>query len=296
MEINLRLLGDITIICGFCFALGKALDLYLLKRQKSKLHIWLEKKWFWLDEQKIPDLFSIVARRTINVFQWVFGKKLFSWRVITLSVIISIFLTSLALFLGSYLDNNSDFEIRSVLISLLSGRRSMILLYGVNYVFDLLTLLITFRLLLYIAEKRNFSRILLIGLDSFLALILAIFVVPLYLVFDSSGLKMSISNRIVRWFEYMYAGFTPVYIMGNFTYTSVCYSATSFIPTFIYLSFLFLLFLSKYVLVFFKWISSGFLLRAIEEDPEKLQVFTLTGTLFGLFGAFLKVIFHFMSQ
>lgn len=300
-------LTDFAVICGVCFTIGRAIDLYLLKGHKSKLHDWLLAKWLWLEEKKIPDFPAIVARRTIKGFQWVFGKKIFSLRAILLSIMISVCLTTFALIIGARLDIG-EWELQWLIDPV--SWITLFIYWGVNYIGDFITALITLKLLLVLSNSSSLKRIFLIILDGFLALVCCILVLltitNLFLIFVFSAsiddLLISIDYFLNFTIEYL-AFFrlspfdeieTEIGGMG-FRIGMVIYSSTTFIPTIGYLSFLLFLMLGKSVLNISRGISKAFLLRAVDDEPHKLQVFTLTATLFGLLGGIAKAISHFLG-
>ena len=100
------LLGNLIIIFGIFFTLGKAFDLYLLKAHKEQLRSRLQSWWLWLDDQKIPNFPKIVANGTIKKVEALLGTKnqLISARFLFISIILSILLTSSITALGILID------------------------------------------------------------------------------------------------------------------------------------------------------------------------------------------------
>ena len=311
MNSTLQTLGIIVALGTFGFTLGKALDLYLLKKHKGKLHARLERSWFWLDEKKIPDFPSIVAQWSINAIHWIFGKRLFSWRVLFLSLTPSIILTAIALFLGSYL----QMVIEGLLFhyQIINIGETLVLM-SINYLFDLLTCIITFRILHTLTKQHSFTfRLGTILFDGSLALICAIMVFPSFMIMTTLlnqfkptanivGINFNVHKETLLWLSdiincmpYSIETFRNCFDPSRTSIVVFVYSATTLIPTLLYLSFILFMIISKYTLIFTKWITGGFLLRAVDDEPHKLQVFTLTGTFLGVLAGLAKLVQFFLT-
>jgi len=84
---------------------------------------------------------------------------------------------------------------------------------------------------------------------------------------------------------------------SDYTHSEIFFylALTTLIPTFIYQIVILFLTVAKAVLVVFRKISLGFFLRVLDDEPEKLQVFTLTGTFIGVLGGLAKMVAHFIG-
>ena len=306
MNSTLETLAIIIAIGGFSFTLGKALDLYLLKKHKGKLHGWLEKWWFWLEEKRVPDFIPTVAKHTISFIHFLFGNKLFSWKFLTRSVSFSFILTTHAMILGRILTFKPQDE-TSISYESIWLVYDILMFFIINYAYDFATCIITLWALHKLSQKQSFSsRLFVIATDFFLALLFAFMVVPtlsLLLIYIQPNyyFRDGFLDPFVHWV-------CDIMCFGDIRSSSECleridkilplifYSATTLTPTLFYLSFILFLIISKYTLIFTKWITGGFLLRAVDDEPNKLKVFTLTGTLLGVLAGLAKLVEFFLTD
>jgi hypothetical protein len=155
-----------TLIAGLSavfVSLGTAFDRLMLRRQKVALHTSLVSWWVRVHEASLRDLSRDAANRLraiINVFpenkRWLY--------VFISSIVISALITTLAQYAGELIDFDGHFE----------WRLPMWLYYVINYLFDLLTVLVTYKLVGIVARGNMLQSLLAICTDAFLALVLAV--------------------------------------------------------------------------------------------------------------------------
>ena len=237
------------------------------------------------------------------------------WEDLSNPLLVSTILSLLAITVGYFFErsekefvenffNNylSDFEKSKTFIRDQVHKNNIIAaILLVNFFLDYISVYVTIRVIKVIAKGKNFFSMIAIIVDSSFAIVCALLVVPLgklmvaltgYPVIPTfAGEIEFVRNLIVSVFQF-FSGNLP---FESVNWSVVFFISTTLIPTLFYLSLVLILLISKYTLMFTKWVTGGFLLRAIDDEPHKLQVFTLTGTFLGVLGALAKVIQHFLS-
>lgn len=153
---------------GFVSALGIAFDRILLKRHKSQMHIMLVRWWVLLEDIRLPNLHSLMANYTVRVLKRIFLVKFGIWKAIIVSMTISFVLTTLAVLFGLHFEANSIDHGSWFVLPHFS-------VYVLNYFFDALTIIITFKLLKIISRIKIHTAILVAGVDIAIAFSLMTF-------------------------------------------------------------------------------------------------------------------------
>lgn len=282
------------LVLAVIITLGRAFDAALRKTHKIKLYHWLQDSWLWLDEQEIPDFLSVVAKRNLATIHRFIGKRLFSRKVIIRSFLISTSITSIVLFLGGTF---SAIHAVNSLEGLLFSLCGLVLLIPSNYLLDIISCAFTIKIISVLSNRISFLKSSgLIFFDGLIACICASLVVPaLFVVYQMHGpfsvelLGENLNTELTEpsiYFDSIenvedYSLADPKTLVLGFTYYTtnfILYSSTTLFPTLAYLSVLIFLILAKYFLIFFKWITSKYLLLFVDDEPHKLQVGTLTAT------------------
>lgn len=300
----------IATLAALLSGIGFAIDKWLLKRHKKKLHSRLTDWWVHLDDTKLPDLPAWMASATLRSVRPVLRSKA---RFIAATSTISVLLTLNALVLGpviagyasSYLD-----ELRKG--TWLFDVEVLRMFLPINLLCDTLTLLVTIKVLRVVARGRPIHSGAAIILDLFLAVgfawacgaISAAFLEysgMYYDVFLKDGWFLAPLNVLVAGtFEMMNhtAQTVDLLLSGSASDDAVAFvlfSTTTLLPTLAYLFVLLIMLLGKLLLGIFKRTLAYALERAADDEPEKLQVVCLTATLLSLLAIFAKTIAHFVG-
>ena len=107
----ITILGYITALCSLGFILGKAADLFLIKKQKGELYIKIESLWKWLKGKSVANLSFMAAQSVLRFYRTAFASdnpKKFLIRLF----LISSFLTTLIFSLSwwFHIDNLLEWE------------------------------------------------------------------------------------------------------------------------------------------------------------------------------------------
>jgi len=279
---------------------GIALDRLLLLRQKTLLANWATRWWDYIDDLPIRD----VSRDLISVFlgtvYWARGPNWVSKRFIVTSLIFSITLTSVAIVIGEYIYlkdwNQAVFERFLVWRTLI--------LFAVNYVLDMSTILLTVLILRIALSAHWIFRLSLLILDVVLAICLSFLC---YGIADAmfspvspgmfSGTWEGFGSNLATYLKHFdYLGiidwsvidwtFGDILVL-NWTHEgfhsgnleTFLYSSTTLIPSAGYALLLIAILFSLAALHIARFLPLQLLALSVETDKS---VFYCTGTLFGL--------------
>jgi hypothetical protein len=132
----------------FAFAaLGGVIDSLLLIRHRSALHTSMVRWWTMIHDTSIPALPALAARRVLTLGKFIFPWKLLSWQAAVACIIISWSLTSAAFLLGDIIDGQPWHRLPSQL--------PLAPVYFANFPYDLLTILVTVRVLQLLRTSPN---------------------------------------------------------------------------------------------------------------------------------------------
>ena len=132
---------------AFC----KLLDSWMLNRQKRRLHDLMSSWWVGLAETRVPELHRFMAARTIKIAERVYTEGRSRRRIFVRLLCTSFALTTTALILGFLASALSVLEkVRDVLSA---GLFFVVSMFLINFTFDLITSVITFRILKGIRDK-----------------------------------------------------------------------------------------------------------------------------------------------
>jgi hypothetical protein len=172
----------------------------------------------------------------------------------------------------------------------------------INLVFDTATGLVTVKVLSVIHRSTPCKAIALIVIDIILAFLFAIscFTFAMFFIKDlNTEVFVEVPTRVYRNITNLVFGEPEVLIIDDIELFSIrlwgiLFAGTTLIPTFIYLTLLATLIISKAILGIGIRVTKYFLERATEVDKSKdLAVFTITGSLFSvivlLLTAFMKL-------
>ncbi len=251
--------------------IGIVIDRLLLNRTKGTLHQNLLKYWIRLDESNIPDLVTIMARVGISAIQFVFRPNSSLLFKTVISFTLSGMITLLAILIGEIL--SSSYQPFS---NLTYQPFIVFQLIAINFPFDLLTVVITYHLLIKISEERAVNQAYLIFLDIIAASVCAILCgIFALLWFDS---KYTFFEMLRRLFSYILILLEPAGTTGSDSAIIGAYVSTTLIPTMSYMILLFFLILTKPIIIFGKKYAAYFIERVTEvKDHRELIVFTLLG-------------------
>jgi hypothetical protein len=262
----------IIILCTLPAGLGVIIDRLMLNRHKGRIHDALLRYWVHLDELSFPDIWRVFAAYAIRFFTRIFGKRIRSFRCIITIILVSFCLTFCAILLGILIEIQTIGGIVKFL-----GLWGLIGLFFINLIFDTATGLVTAKVLSVIHHSTPAKAIALIVLDIILAYIFAIAcATPPHLYFDMT-LTDTVSFLAIGIIEHLVTFSSEIQSIIFF------YCGTTFIPTFIYLTILATLIISKAILGIGIRFTKYFLERATEVEKSKdLAVFTLTGSFFSV--------------
>lgn len=155
-------LNNIIAFSAFSAAFGIVFDRILLKRHKSQMHTMLVRWWVLLDNIALPNLHSLMADYTVRIINNSFLVRLGIWQAFVISLAISFMLTTFATHFGLHLEN-STIDYGSWL------QLPHFSMYFLNYFFDALTIIITYKLLKLISRSRFHIAVLVAGVDMAIA-------------------------------------------------------------------------------------------------------------------------------
>lgn len=163
---------DILSIIFICFiATGLSIDRLMLYKHKNifynKILFW----WVWLDNTDIKDLPKEFAKNTLEAIS---KRKKYFWSKNTLLILIIFFwlIPSVLFLLGLLIELEFNFF---ELFNLGGVPLPIFTVYLINVPFDVITLLITYKVIYIISERNYFEALIVIVLDVLLALMLAVF-------------------------------------------------------------------------------------------------------------------------
>lgn len=306
-------------------AAGLALDELLLKRQANSIRSVLTTFWVHIEDLRIRDVPVDVARIFVSCVDRIFGSPTITLRWIARSVFVSVVLTSLSIlapfviqyvifnfFLGNFLGDLDKSEVRKIyfympslpyLIEYVYKLRPFYI-YPINYVFDFATVYITYGLAkAFITTKSVIVRALLVVVDFVGALALAIgcYFVCVFVVQDVwelhrngdawGGLLQAIGAKP------LYSPVTDTPHSKNFEIVAISrvlpagsvlfYSATTLLPTAVYLIILSVALLAVLTIRTVKFVVLQTLALSIETDKS---IFFYTGALLALINIVVRLV------
>ena len=281
--------------------MGVGIDRFLLNRHKGVIHNKLLAMWVWLDDFRIPEFHKFMAESAVRAYRRVMGTKALSWRPWVIALEASVLLTLLAIFVGGHVALSDPNIAAAVRVPGPPGGINLawwlLAFVGVNFIFDVVTVIVTVLILRKIARTNVLAGVLLITVDLGLAFLFAILCLRTLGVCESvmlgrglaGGPSISDSYEVVVNTLSLSAGLGSEYLYGI-----GLYALTTFIPTGLYLLFLLLLIPARASLYLGKRAVMYFCEKGTEpDDPKDMIVFTLLGTFFSLVGLLLKGL-HFL--
>jgi hypothetical protein len=128
-------------------ALGAVVDRFLVTRHRSALHTAMVRWWTKIYDTSIPELPASAARRVLKLGKFIFPWKMLSWQASVACIIISWSLTSAAFLLGKIIEGEPWHKLPSEL--------PLATVYFANFPYDLLTILLTVRVLQLLSASPN---------------------------------------------------------------------------------------------------------------------------------------------
>lgn len=125
-------------LCVAISGLGAGIDKLLREHQRTIISEVVFKWWVMIDKLKIPDIPTAIAKMFLRAEKAIFGSRILSLRWLLSTVVVSFLFTFTALFMGDFLFYG---EFQSAFDNIV--KRNPIIVFPVNYFFDVLTLLIT---------------------------------------------------------------------------------------------------------------------------------------------------------
>lgn len=261
--------------------IGAFIDRWMTKHQKSTLHSLLAKWLERLENTSIPNLPRGIAQWGLDFcgrylrfgsrFQDVFPRLL----------LLSILLTTVAWIIGRIIDEASG---GTLFISNLHWSlylASLPISIALNAPFDVVTTYVTMHILKEVESRPTWQAIPLMLLDIALAYALTIAAATLALLCLS--VASGATADLVVWVKTAHFDFIcpGVGYQGNYlTWTGRLFAATALVPTTIILVLVMAGAVIKFSLIICRQIGVFFLGRATDDEPFKLIVFTLAGSLF----------------
>lgn len=159
-------------IAGVLIIIGNAFDKLMVRRQKRIVFDSLVKWWDKLSDIRFPILHQKMATNTISIIHKSTSGRYGKVKAILLSLIISWFLTSVFTYFGFVV---RDGGFLAPFKTIASGiPLPVFIVYVTNYIFDFLTLFITYIAIVNIIKEKLLKALVIIALDVMLAVILAI--------------------------------------------------------------------------------------------------------------------------
>lgn len=159
-----------ALIATFLAVLGKAFDSFMLNKKKTALYNLMISWWDQLDDTKIPNFPKLMSKWIISLKNKFFKRSLFYWKNLILMFILSFILTTIFDLVTMQLGLSAEVSSQGVLIPLFPGS-----LYFVNFLFDIPTFYITYKLINKIYSSSYIKSMFLIFLDLIIATLLAVF-------------------------------------------------------------------------------------------------------------------------
>lgn len=304
---------QVVVCAGALVALGHFADALLLNRHKRWWYDRVFNVWDRLDEIRIPDLHRSMATATLKVLHTIFGSKIFSWRFIAIGTIMSFLLTTLAF---------THFFHKPYAFDDLNTPSRLVWLYCVNWVFDLVTFLITWKAVSLIKEAPIWVAVPIIAFDIYAAIVLAGFcyiaavsfgvfftkfgaaavVLPFHWPFNPSAVLHSIYDILIQDSILVFIdgglaydlnkGAWRTFLMTGIgvTRTDGLFMITMLLPTFMYMIILASIMIGKATLGCARICALYAAEKVIEGKPEENKLFTLTASLFALVVATAKLL------
>lgn len=137
----------IIIFFTFFTALGIAYDRLTFDKSKISSHKKMVEWWFKIGNTIIPDYKQTVIQSFLGKLNFLTKHKIYSWKYLALTALISWVLTSMGAVFGEYM-LHEDIDL------------PYFTLYFVNFPFDFLTIFITMRVVLLLSQKQNIIKFL----------------------------------------------------------------------------------------------------------------------------------------
>lgn len=174
----------VGIIFATLASLGPIADRFLLARHRERLHDRFTDWWIKLDDTRIPNLPLRMAQMTVGTLDRVFGKKSLSLSSLSTSAILSVLFTAMAITVSSYAFLGSDYyrsaiDERGEWIAFNTFRVFMNErirnwpIYVFNIPFDIISVLVSVKLLSVASRCAPGKSALIIVLDVAIAFLLA---------------------------------------------------------------------------------------------------------------------------
>lgn len=291
-----------TILIAVLFSLNAiciTFDKLTLKQEKEGLYLCFLNFWIRIDSLKIPDIPNNSAKKVLRVISFLIGKKKNFIRFLLSSVILSFLVTTLSVFAGMYFTQGIKYALSGTYFYI---TKYPILIYSINFVFDLMTILLALFCLKQIING-NLTKVLVWSLLFISFSFLLSF--ACYITFDFFWHNSSLSTSFsIAKDAIDYAIRSILFLkkpsVGTHHTMWGFYALSTFIPLFIYWSILLFTYGLKIALNLMKRFLMRILSVILENDPINkdersfFYPFSTFGVLFSLFGAIftlLKVLF-----
>lgn len=291
--------GEIAIIAGGLAAIGLALDKIILKRHDSALKTSLTAFWVRLYEispQKLP---RYTARLYLDFVRRFIGPDITSIRFLITSILISFVMTTVFFFIGKAIRHAilasidpsfpGFFESFSAYIEMYQLHLDKKVVYPVNVVFDILTIMVTTVLVTRFFLARNMlaaSRFIVVDI----VMCCFLFYTCLFIIVKSD-LALAPPGGLLTFHKHVWAHLQEPAMFAHWLSSGMAYSATVFYPTILYLSIFLILLLASIVVKGLRVVGLFYAESAIENEKS---AFFVTGTFLGILAASAKVISSFL--
>jgi len=286
-------LTAIVAILGSFAAIGLALDKLLLSHQRERLSNHALKYWIAVEETTIRDIPIAAARIYLSIVRLFVGEKLLSPSGLIRAMLVSVVVTTIVFLTGQFAgfyfahqmtdDPSPTLELMQATWWAFQTHSHKSVIYPLNVVFDIMTILCTSFLIGYMYRHRGVTkRVPIILLDILIACTL--FTVCFYILFHANNLYAAAGEwrTPAAFFELVKtrAGFGDQSIFDPFwMLPQLAFTTTIFYPTIIFL--LVLLVITSMHIFALLTKKIGLQILELSSGNDK-SIFFYTGTFLGL--------------
>lgn len=327
-------------------AVGVAIDSWMSQRGQVRLYKSFQSWWESIDDGSFSRLPNRAASWFLSLEKRLFGDT--AAKFIIVSALISITLTTFLLLwveawtletriygsntwidpdVALFLQKAGFFEnlVAAAQLIFLGGTQAFgsqmgsgfytLAGYTINFLFDVLTLFVTVKILRIAVESATPTALALIAIDGLIAVVLAVLcgAVSGWLLYDErielifGGKQFGRSESIFAWIynsssglvEFLSSNWAPISDMASSNLSLGAYSATTLIPTLLYITCIACLLIAKPVARYASPLAAALVSRLIRDNPEhhvdQFKPFTLLGILLSAIGGVLGVIATYVS-
>lgn len=281
----------VIIVIGLFAGLGPIIDRFILNRHKGQLYHLLLECWDKLDETSIPHLPKLMAALTLRGANKIIGIKLFSLKSVLRIGAISASLTLMGVILPMtvliHFDLDGLFSIDTALL--------FCFLILINFPFDFITTWVSYKMLQIVKSNTIIVGLLAIAVDIIVAIMLAVAsATTLIILSEETNATTLAIERVWKAVSVLF-GLSAVEYVDDWEYTSGFLGSTTLIPTLIYIGILIVCSVAKPIAEIGRGSAMYLLERATEDEPNKLIVFTLLGSLASALILLVKTILFFST-